>query len=238
MSNLPERIDNTTEVGGLLHLAVDKGVPVETLERIAALYREHQEREAAREFAADFAEFQQSCPPIQKSSTARVQTKSGTYYEYRYAELDEIARTIGPHLHSRGFSYSWDSSEQDGRITCICTLRHANGHHVSATFSAPVDGSPAMSAQQKAAGTLTYARRQSLVQALGLTTTEDTDGSAEAARADITDEQAQIIEALIVEVGADRDRFLAYLKVDDVPSIPQSLYRHAKQALENRRKKP
>lgn len=240
MSNLPERIDAATEVGGLLHLAIDKGVPVETLERIAALYREHQDREAARQFAADFAEFQRACPPINKSSRARVQTKSGTSYEYRYAELDEIARTVSPHLHTRGLSYSWDSTEADGRITCTCRLRHANGHSATATFSCPVDGSPAMSQQQRAAGTLTYARRQALIQVLGLTTTEDDADAVQspAAHEVITDEQLSDLRSLIAEVGADEAKFLAYLKLAALDEMPQSMFSRAVAALEAKRSRP
>src|SRR6185295_7018586 len=108
-------------------LAVEKGVNVETIERLVALHNQEQDRRAAREFAEAMASFQEECPAIPKTSTAKIVTKAGGQYSYAYAELDEIARTIRPYAHKRGLSHSWDSACDEKTVSATCTVLHING---------------------------------------------------------------------------------------------------------------
>jgi len=217
---------------GLLHLAIERGVPVETLERLEQLHERVVARAAAAQFARDLAAFQRECPPIPKTSTAQVVTTKGAKFSYRYAELDEIARTVTPRLSQRGMSWTWDSEVRDGMVRCTCTLRHENGHAITATFAAPVESSAGMSEQQKHAAALTYARRQSLIQVLGLTTTDpDTDGAGGRAPETITAEQVEALEDLIAEVKADKAKFLRWLRVERLEDVPVSQFQPAVQAL-------
>jgi len=223
---------------GLLSIAIKSGLPVESIEKLVILHREEQDRAAQREFARALAEFQETCPSVPKTSTAKIVTKSGTDFGYAYAELDQIAETVGPHLHKLGFSYSWDSVQEGGTMRVVCKLRHRDGHRETATFAAPVDASGAMSAVQRTASALTYARRQSLVQALGLTTTEpDTDAGMRDSDP-ITEEQAADLESLLTEVKANRNKFLDFVGVKALSDIPQSQYVAAVRALERKRALP
>lgn len=226
-----------SEIGEILRIAVSSAdkVPIETIERIVALKERMDARDAAAEFNRALAEFQAECPSIQKTSTAKVATRSGGEYSYKYAELDEIARTIRPLLQKHGLSYSWDSDMAGERIKCVCTVRHVAGHSQTATFVCPTESASAMSGQQKHAAALTYARRQSLVQVLGLTTTEpDTDGAGSET---ITEQEGYEIEDLIIESGADRARFLAYMRVGSVSEILARDFQKAKTALEAKARK-
>jgi ERF superfamily protein len=224
------------EIIRIIDRCVTSGVSVEHLERLAALHERMSDRAAGQEFAYALAEFQRVCPSIAKSSKANVTTKSGVRYSYNYAELDEIAATIRPLLHERGLSYSWDSTIEGDMLRCVCNLRHINGHKESASFSCPWKTDAGMSEQQKYAAALSYARRQSLVQVLGLTTTDpDTDaGSTET----ITASQAADLKALIQEVKADPELFLAWAKVDRVEDIKATEYRAAVTLLQAKRKAP
>lgn len=215
-----------TEIVDLLRAAVEHGLPVETLERLQALHERVSDRAAATEFARELAAFQEECPPIAKTSTANVVTLKGARYSYTYAALDTIARTVRPLLAKRGFSYTWDSEIRDKVLLhCVCILRHVNGHSERANFQAPVESSAGMSEQQKHASALTYARRQSLVQVLGLTTTEpDTDG---AKLEPITQDQADDLRALIESEGANLARFLKWAKVQRLEDLPSRDYESA-----------
>jgi len=82
----------------LLSQALNDGVAVEKLEKIVGLYERLGDRAAAQEFSASLARFQEKCPPIPKSSTAKIVTKGGTNFSYRYAEIDQIARIVNPLL--------------------------------------------------------------------------------------------------------------------------------------------
>lgn len=221
-------------IGAILNHAVERGMDPASLEKLVALYERVSDRNAAKEFAEAMAAFQAECPPIPKTSSAKITMKSGGQYSYKYAELDAIVGVIRPLLSKHGLSYTWDSAEDSGKITCTCMIRHVNGHSVSAKFQCPVDSAAAMSGAQKSAAALTYARRQSLIQALGLTTCDpDTDAGATAR---ITDNQAANLEALMSEVGADRPRFLRYLGVESLADLPASEFTAAVSALEAKRK--
>lgn len=218
-----------SDIVELLRAAVEHNLPVEALERLQALHERVSDRAAAIEFAHELAAFQEECPPIAKTSTANVVSKGGARYSYTYADLDQIARTVRPLLAKRGFSYTWDSEVRDKALHCVCILRHINGHAERANFAAPVESPAGMSEQQKHASALTYARRQSLVQVLGLTTTEpDTDG---AKVEPVTQEQADDLRALIEGEGASLTRFLKWAKIERLEDLPARDYESAVNAV-------
>jgi hypothetical protein len=227
----------------LFELAVEKGVDgVAALERLVALHERATDRSAAREFADAMARFQEECPPIRKTSTATVVTKSGGKFQYQYAELDEIARTVRPILHKHGLSYSWDNElSQDGnRIKVRCVVKHANGHQTTSTFEAPTSAlTQAMSKQQEVAAALTFGRRQTLIQALGLTTTDpDSDGPQEP-EACITADQVLLLEDLADRApSGTRARLLAYIAeqwgCESIDCLPASRFEEIKAGLEKK----
>jgi len=222
----------------LLHLAIEKNVSVETLTKLVDLHERVEARAAAKEYADAMARFQAGCPPIAKTSTASIATKGGSRYEYRYAELDEIARTAGPHLHKNGLSYSWDStiSEDGKRIRVVCTVAHVNGHKATASFEAPTASlSGSMSPQQEVAAALTFGRRQSLVQALGLTTSDpDNDGSTGSGPC-CTPEQVDTLTALLDQCPpGTSDKMLRYVGVKTLDDVPARRFEALKKDLETK----
>ena len=95
---------------------------------------------------------------------------------------------------------------------------------------------PSATAAQSAGAALTYARRQSLVQALGLTTCDpDIDGASPDQRATITAQQAADIGVLIDEVKADKGRLLKCFGVDRIEDLPQACFRPALNMLQSKR---
>jgi hypothetical protein len=121
-------------------------------------------------------------------------------------------------------------------IAVICTLRHRNGHSEDATFSCPVDSTSRMNAHQQHAAALTYAKRQSLVQVLGLTMTDPDPDAVQGGRGPIGPQQEALLEALIGEVGADKPRFLKFMGVAALAEIQAGDYPRALNALESKRK--
>jgi len=206
----------------LLRLAIEKNIPVEALERLQALHERVSDRQAASEFAHAMAAFQANCPPIAKNKKADIATRSGTNFQYTFADLPQIAKTIAPHLQAVGLAYTWDSKVADKQIVCACILQHVNGHKQVASFTCPVESGAGMSEQQKYAAALSFARRQSLVQVLGLCTVDP-----EAETMDptpITAEQAADLAALCDECKVDRKRVLKWLKVERLEQVPAVRY--------------
>lgn len=207
----------------LLERAVASGASVETLERLEGLYERARARDAAAQFAQDFAAFQAECPPIAKKKTATVATKAGGSWSYKYADLDAIVKVVGPLLRRYGFSYTWDSETmKEKMLMCRCTLRHVGGHSITASFTTPTESTSPVNDQQKAAAALTYARRQSLIAVLGLTMCDpDTDGNDPTP---INQEQAADLTSMIEEVGASKARFLKSFDVPKLEMLPARMF--------------
>lgn len=232
-------VEGVPTITTILDKAVTGGMAPEALEKIVALYERVADRQASQEFSAAMAEFQAACPPIAKTSTAKIVTNSGANYSYKYAELDEIARTVRPLLHKHGLSYSWDSVEDKGLVVCTCIIRHENGHSVSAKFACPTDSAAKMSGAQKNAAALTYARRQSLIQALGLTTCDPDNDGAAAASPRITEHQAANLTAALDELNLTPERrakFLEVMEVGSISKIPAAKFAEAMRMVEKARK--
>jgi len=166
--------DNSVE--SLISQAIAGNVPVETLERLFGL-REKVKAEKAREAFVDaMAVFQSNCPVIKK--TKKVMNKDGRTIRYTFAPIDSIVEQIKSPLASARLSYTWDVKEETGKITAICTITHALGHSSTSSFSVPIDQEGYMTAPQKVASALTFAKRYTLCNALGISTgEEDTDAT-------------------------------------------------------------
>lgn len=224
---------STPHVGQLLQLAIEKGVDPAALEKLVDLHERVTKRDAALEFARALAAFQSECPPIGKVKTAKIATRSGGEYSYTYAPLDEIVRVVKPLLLAHGFSYGWDSDVTGGQLKCTCTLRHVNGHSTTASFTLPVENPSAMSPQQKVGAALTFAQRKTLESVLGLNTTEE-DSDAIAREVDptpVSEDQLVELQDLAAEAQVDMPRFLKFLQVDALATLPAARYAEAKSAL-------
>jgi hypothetical protein len=222
----------------LLYMAVEKGTPVAELKELVALHEHMSQRQAQQDFAAAMAAFQAECPSIKKSSTANFATRGGGTMSYTFAALDEIATTVNPILARHGLSYTWDATVNAGSLTCVCTVRHCNGHASTSSVTVPTESASAMSSQQKIGSALTFARRLSLVSALGLTTTDDDHDGRDHGGGFVTAEQADTLAALIEETGVSAAKFLKWAGAEALTQIPASKYADAVATLEKKRSAP
>lgn len=222
------------EIGELLRSAVDKNLPVESMEKLVSLYERMADRMAVGEFNTAFALFKRDCPEIRKVKKAKITTKEGIRFEYDFAPLEEICRVIDPVCAQHGFAYSWDSAIEDGKMAATCTLVHSGGHSRTSRFACPTESRSGMSEQQKHAGALSFAKRQSLTSVLGLCTVDpDIDGAGVET---ISEKEVADLTSLITEVGADLGRFLKFCGVDSLEEIRSADYSRAVKALEAKRK--
>ena len=210
----------------------------EALKGLYDLYERDQDRRAKTSFNRAFAEFQADCPQIFKDSTAKIATKSGASFSYKYAELDQIDDAIKPLMKRLRLSKYWTTDQQGGNIRVTCVLCHEDGYSIQSTFECPTDSKADMSGAQRNGAAVTYAKRQSLVAVLGLTTTEtDTDAQRHVGREEkkITPDQADNIQSLIDETQTDRAKFLGYFQVSDVSEITAAQFDKAIGLLEKKR---
>lgn len=219
----------------LLQQAVQSGTSPESLERLVALQERIMSHDARAKFIAALSEFQARCPAIEKRK--HVNDRSGRRL-YSFAPLEDIIAQVRPLLAELGLSYSFDSETSDkGAVSVTCTIRHIGGHEEQTFIGIPATKGHNTNAAQDAGIALTYGKRYAFIGALGITTAdEDPDGNSEKNLQKITPDQAADLMALVIEVGANLDHFLVYLRVSKLEDLPAQDFDRAVSALEAKRR--
>jgi hypothetical protein len=215
-------------VKDMITFAMEKNVPVESLEKLFGLYERMTAREAAQEFNEALAKFRLECPPIKKAKTANVAMRSGGSYSFTYADLPEIQTTVDPPLANNGFSYSWDSeADAKGMMKVTCTLRHVNGHSTSSSMALPTENASAMSPQQKYGAAMRFAQRRTLEIVLGLKIEDEHPDTPRSDPTPIDDDQALYLADLVKESGTNLQKLLKHFEITSLEQLPAVNYNEA-----------
>lgn len=159
----------------LILTALEKGVPVETMERLLAMRDKLVAEQARNAFFRDLAAFQMQCPVIVKDKD--VMNRDGRTVRYRYAPLDSIVRQIRGTLAEFGFSYQFTTATDDKSINVTCHARHRDGHTETTTFVSQIDPAAFMNVAQKFGSALTFGKRYAFLAAFGIMTGDEDDDS-------------------------------------------------------------
>jgi hypothetical protein len=125
------------------------------------------------ELAAALSEARKKFDPIFKSRTARIQTKSGSEYSYKYADLSDLNEATVPYLCEHGlFLYQTPEKNAAGEFVLTTFLMHSSGQWIRSEY--PMNGH---SAPQEQGSEITYARRYAGSAALSVASEEDDDGT-------------------------------------------------------------
>ena len=191
-------------------------------------------------FYRALAAFRAECPQPKKTrENAQFSvTRNGVKRSSMYAPLEEIDRVAGPVAAAQGLSWIWDTRIEGEFMHVTCKLFHQDGHTEHATVSMPYESKAGASPQQKFGSTQTYGMRYSLIAALGITSAdEDVDGAAggPVPSDPITGAQAADLEALIQEVGTDKEKLLAWVGVKILAEFPASELDRVTRHLEGKR---
>lgn len=180
-----------TSVDTFISQAITANVPVETMERLFALKKEVKAEQAREEFVRAISGFQSECPVIEK--TKKVLNKDGSL-RYQFAPIDSIVKQIQTPLAKYELAYTWKVLNDPGFITAVCTITHSMGHSETSDFKIPIDTEGYMTAPQKYASALTFAKRYSLCNALGISTgDEDVDATDQHKDAEPKSDKAKIM---------------------------------------------
>lgn len=172
--------------------ALDKGASIEVMERMFAMREKFLAEQAKAAYLTALSKFQAEVPVIKK--TKKVLNKDGRTVRYQFAPLDSIVEQIQKPLATAGLSYRWEVKQDPKEIKAICLVTHVLGHSESSEFSVPIDPEGYMTAPQKSASALTFAKRYSLCNALGISTgDEDTDATDVGKQPDAKSNKAKIM---------------------------------------------
>lgn len=157
----------------LVQKAVESGA-VDVLERLLAVRQQVHADQARAAFYAALIGFQNACPVIGKTVTATI--KPG--FSYKYTPLEEIAHAIRVLLNDNQLGYRWFTVQDKQQLTVTCRISHALGHIEETSLTVPV-GTDAMRPAWPVAQSLTYAKRYTLCNALGIVVGGEDDDAQE-----------------------------------------------------------
>lgn len=220
MESLPALPEHNMQL--LISQAIDKGVPVETLERLLAMATQLKAEYAKEQFNIAMADFQEECQIIQKKKSV---TTNASIVAYRYAPIEAIVAQVKPLLKKYGFSYSVDVAYNGTYNIVTCTAHHVLGHTRSSSYPAIPDSreNKMQSEVQRVASTLTFAKRYAFCNVFGiLTGDEDNDARPETVKVTVTlatGEQIEEIENLIIESQLPLQGILQQCKVESLQEM-------------------
>lgn len=185
--------------------------------------------ESEKIFFESLMKVQAELPSITKTKEAKISSKGGFAYSYKYADFATMIKLVTPVLHKHGFIVTCDVAFDGDECIVTTMLRHLGGHMEAVAIRLRRGVTP-----QDTGSAITYARRYGLQCILGIAADEDDDAASvtESVRASVHAEvEAMLEEAESLEPGT-RERFLKYFKVKDVQELSGDALATAKKLLE------
>lgn len=159
------------ETANFIQQAIASNMSVDVMEKLFALYEKDKANKAREAWITAVSKFQSECPVINK--TKKVMNKDGRTVRYQYAPLGDIVEQIKKPLADNNLSYRWEVENKELMIKAKAVITHILGHSESSSFEVPVDKEGFMTTPQKYASALTFAKRYTLCNALGISTGDD-----------------------------------------------------------------
>lgn len=167
----PVQADHSVEA--FISQAIDKQLPIETIERFLTMRRELRADQAREAFTMAMAQFQADCPVIAK--TKEVKNKDGRV-TYCYAPIDSIVLQVKSVLGANKLAYDFTETRDETTVTVTCTITHSLGHTKTSSFTVQIGTEAFMTDTQKYGARNTFAKRYAFMNVLGIATgNEDTD---------------------------------------------------------------
>lgn len=123
------------------------------------------------ELSKALTKFQKSAPKIVKDKTAKVPTKNGSEYSYKYADLSTIWDAIRGALADNELSVAQSPTTLQGDEALTSLIMHSSGEWIEETMKLKV----VQDSPQGQGSAITYARRYMLCAMLGIVADDDTD---------------------------------------------------------------
>ena len=200
----------------LLAAAIERELPVESIERLLAMRRELKQEAAREAFFDALSALQSNMPEIPKAK--KVFDKHGKH-RYSYASLDQIIKTVQPLLKAHGFSYTMVPAQDEGtQFTATIVTHHVEGHEETTSFTVPIDTESYMNAPQKVGSARTFAMRYAFCNAFGILTTDEDD---DAGSVEIGAVLAAAEQIAALDTASDQPELLAIMK-DIWGKIPEN----------------
>ena len=161
------------------------------------------------------------------------------HFKSKYVSLAGVIDATRGTLAKHGLSIVQTTKLSEHGFTLETRLLHTSGQFITGEYPLPlVTDKP-----QLMGSAITYARRYSLTAICNISADEDDDANAaqDGAKSGpplITEKQMKELSDLADDVGADKRKFCAYLKVPSLAEVPVAQFAQAVAALEAKRPAP
>ena len=156
----------------LIEKAIESNANLETLEKIMSLQERWERSQAEKAFNTAFMQFQKEKPTVLKSKDVYYKDKKS----YSFAPLAKIQKQVDPILSKYGLSYSWEQIQAGDVIKIIFVLKHELGHERRTELESKPDISGGKNTIQAIGSGVSYLKRYTLMNGLGVTADDDDDG--------------------------------------------------------------
>lgn len=211
-------------IAAMLSKVIEGGVTsdnVAALDKLCGLYERMQAKSAEQEFNAAFSKLQSELPQVE--ATEAVPNRDGSV-RYKFAPFPKIMEKIQPFLTSHGFSVSFNSRFDNGRMIVVCTLRHISGHSQSNEFAVRIGQGPPGATETQADGAAkTYAKRGALCDCLNIAVAAE-DDDARIIGAPIGKALADDLKSRCCDADVNIESFLKFAGAVDFESIPEDRF--------------
>src|SRR5262245_11237413 len=103
----------TTSTAEMLVAAIEKGMDAQSMQILANIHFQFEEKRAEREFNAALVAFQAECPVILKEKQIEFPTKRGGKFKSQYAEMDDLVEQTKALREKHGFSFTFKRLMED-----------------------------------------------------------------------------------------------------------------------------
>lgn len=217
-----------------LMIRAGKDLDFDKLERMQAFYERLKSQDAEAAFNAAMKDAQAEMRSV-RTNKANTQTHS-RYADYQ--ALDAMARPIYTQ-HGFGLSFNQGAGAPADFVRVECYVSHEAGFSRTYQIDMPADGKGAkggdvMTKTHATGSAMSYGQRYLLKLIFNIAVGDDDDGNAAGGTANdwINEQQVSDLLAKIDEVGADRQKFLDYLRVDTLAHLPRRHFQSALAALQ------
>jgi hypothetical protein len=231
--------DASSIMAAIVRVASDPNFNPDTLERLYSLHERECGRQAKAQYAEALAAMQPHLPVVGRNGTIVIK-KQGTQEVVQstpYTLWEDVNEAIRPQMAEHGFALSFRIGKEADRVVVTGILSHKAGHQEESTLSLPLDTTGSKNNVQAIGSSVSYGKRYVAMAMLNITSRgEDDDGKAADPNFLISNDELDDLNALMDEVGADRTRFLNFMKIDALATLPKSRLPEAIKMLEAKRK--
>lgn len=200
-------------------VVMNPDLPMERVQAMFDLRDRQMSKEAEQAFNEAFAAAMAEMPDVPR-------TGENKHLKRKYSTLDDLIRTARPVLARHGLSMNWQTGIEGQEIWVRAVVRHAMGHSIETTDTAPRDKSGSMNFIQGGGSTQSYLKRYTGFAILGLSSGDemDDDGRSAGAGESIAEEQYLELRDLMDKAQVSEEVVCTAERIQQLPELPASSF--------------